>query len=297
MALFASAVLFATFTAVPVQGSSPSAKPAVPPPATSAPATPAPTEPAPTLDPKQLDALLASGDTTIIAQRFKRHPGEVLPFIDEYLEGGLAMIEKAPADAAAAQRALDSWRRGIKYAEIANQAFGEVVFVEYAAAFAGWTPQEQLRFREAQKEFRESRQKSKDSPADAIAGYRRSLAIADGLGDYWGVAMNQLAIAQASKELGRMQEGHDAALKAMELFGRLQLRPSYIKSLLTCAELRQALQYPDNGVGQYRMALQMLPNDAKPEQRKAIVDPLIAALEKIGRKDEADKLRAAEEAR
>ncbi|MFO0875386.1 MAG: hypothetical protein U0575_15655 [Phycisphaerales bacterium] len=277
----------------PASTTSPSAPP---PAAATSNAKPAPSEPPPALDRARLEAMLDAGDSAMIIQSFRRHPGDVLPFIDDYLEGGLAIIEQSK-DADAPTRALRSFRTGVKFADLANQAFGEAIFTEYAAGFASWSTQEQHRFREAQRLFRDARAKAKEAPAEALPMHRRSLASAEALGDHWGVAMNQLAIAEVCRSLGRFQEGHDASIKAMELFGRLQLRPSYVKALITCGELRQQLQLPDQGSGQFRMALQMLDPDASPDERKAIVEALVAALEKIGRKDEADKVRQAEAVR
>lgn len=290
--------LVATVTAftatTPPQSATP---PATPPAAAQAGHSGAPGEAAPTpVSPEvaddtfareRLERMLRDGDTLMIVQVFRRRPGDVLPFIDFYLESGLESIEKGGSK----ESATEGYRTGIKFAELANQAFGEVIFAEYAAGFASWSALEQQRFREGQRLYREARQKSKEAPEEAVALHRQSLALAEPLGDHWGVAMNQLALGELLLGLERYQEGHDAAVKAMELFGRLQLRPSYVRALVSCAKLRQALGYPDQGTGQLRMALQSLPAGAPTAQRDEIIEMLIASLEKIGRKDEADKLR------
>ncbi|HMN97177.1 MAG TPA: hypothetical protein PKC43_11870 [Phycisphaerales bacterium] len=246
-----------------------------------------------TLSRARLERMLADGDTLWIVQVFRRRPGDVLPFVDHYLESGLESIEKG-GDVDAAR---EGYRTAVRFAELANQAFGEVIFTEYAASFASWGELEQQRFREGQRLYREARSKAKSSPEEAVALHRRSLALAEPLGDAWGVAMNQLAIADLCLGLERFQEGHDAALKAMEVFGRIQLRPSYVRALTTCAKLRQALGFPDQGTGQLRMALTALPAGAAPETRQEIVDALLAALERVGRKDEADRIRESERPR
>lgn len=253
------------------------------------------------MDIERLSRMLDAGDKAMIIQTFRRYPAAVLPFIDDDLEGGLAVLEEAAKDPTLHARPLVAakhrWDRAIKFAELANQAFGEIIFEEYAGAFASWTPTEQKRFRAGQASFRQGRELAKSDAEAALPHLRRSLVIADGLGDHWGVAMSQLAIAEACEKLGRTKEGHDAAVKAIELFGRLQLKPSYVKALTTCARLRQQMEVPDMGSGQLRMALQALPPEAPTAQRQAIVDELAALLEKMGRKDEVERLLEQERSR
>jgi hypothetical protein len=249
----------------------------------------------------RLEQLLMHGDEAMVVQTFRRHPSSVLPFIDEFLEGGLAIIEqgrKNPVPNQDPQRvAMANYKRAMQYAKLANDAFGEVIFTEYAGAFGGWSPMEQQRFREGQAQYRQGRELAKSSPEEAIPILRRSLSLADSLGDYWGMAMAQLAIADACATLSRAQEGHDAAIKAIELFGRLHLKPSHVKALTTCATLRQQMQVPDMGTGQLRMALQVLPADAPVAQRREIVDQLIELLTRLGRTEEVERLREVERAR
>src|SRR5262249_48170577 len=104
-----------------------------------------------TMDRERMEKMLADGDLGMIVQVFKRHPGRTLPFIDRYFEGGLAMIEKGqnPDDA------MQSFRRGIKFAELADQAFGGSAFSDYGNSFASFSPSEQGKFREGQKAFKE----------------------------------------------------------------------------------------------------------------------------------------------
>ena len=60
------------------------------------------------MDKSRLEKMLADSDTGMIVQIFKRHPGHTLPFIDSYLEGGLAMIEKGEMQPARARRSRAS---------------------------------------------------------------------------------------------------------------------------------------------------------------------------------------------
>src|SRR5687767_1634436 len=73
------------------------------------------------MDKTRLQTMLVDGDTGMVAATFRRRPGHTLPFIDGYLEGGLKMIEKG-GDSAKGE-ALASYRTGIKFAKVADEAF------------------------------------------------------------------------------------------------------------------------------------------------------------------------------
>jgi hypothetical protein len=139
-------------------------------------------------EPERLQRLVTDGDESWVVATFKRYPGRVLPFIDSYLEGGLAMIEKDGA--AAEDRARASFRTGVRFAKLADQAFGGTHFSDYATAFASWSPEERIAFREGQRLHGEGRALLKQGDAKAaLAAFDRSFRLADGLRDAWGRAM------------------------------------------------------------------------------------------------------------
>jgi len=233
--------------------------------------------------------MLMAGDEAMIVQSFRRHPNAVLPFIDEYLEGGLATIEKGTAPPTGPP-SLVSFRTGVKFAELADRAFSEAIFTEYAANFASWNPAEQASFREGQKLFGEGRKLRKEKPEDALASFRGSFAKAEPLGDFWGMAMAQRAMAETSRALGRMEPAQEAASKASELYGRLQMVKDQVSSLILVGDLRNELNLQDRGVGHYRMALQAMGRSTDQSGRKEVVDKMAAVLEKMGRGDDVKRL-------
>jgi hypothetical protein len=265
--------------AAPTAPSSPTPA-AVPPPASDA------------VDKARLEKMLADGDDGMIVQVFKRHQAKTLPFIDRYLEGGLAMIEKG-GDAAAAQA---SFRTGIKFAKLADEAFRDNVLTEYANAFASWSPMEQKAFREGQKEFKLGMDAAGAQTPDlikALEHFKRSLALADSLGDTWGEAMAHSAIAETDLKLGRHEEGRVAAVAAIETNYKLRLQEDLIQSLLTCSAIHRAMGLPDGGVGHVRQAWMYAEKEPSIDaaMRERVFKELTAALERTGKKDEADQLR------
>lgn len=233
------------------------------------------------MTPQRLERMLADGDRTMIVQTFRRYPAEVLPFIDSYLEGGLAMIESGK-DAA---EALDSFRRGIQFAELADTAFAESIFAEYAAGFGSWSPKEQKLFREGQAAYRKGRELGET--AEAAAELRRSYQLAEQLGDSWGMAMAAQRLATVLTALGDLDEANRFVAKAIELNSRLQLRTQHIRSLVQCGNIRQAMKTADGGVAHYRLAWQLLPPTADDALRRSVLVPYLAALEPRDAKEAA----------
>lgn len=285
--IVASTSLIAAASAFAQAAPSPATAPATPP--ATAPAVQAATD---AVEKTRLEKMLAEGDDGMIIQIFRRHPSKVLPFIDSYLEGGLAMIEKS-GDAAGA---LASYRTGMKFAKLADEALRVQALSEYANAFAGWSPTEQKTFREGQKAFREGMKAMKAATPDysaAISHFERSRDLASSLGDTWGRAMALGGIAEAGLKAGRLEEAHDAAIEGIELNYQVRLMDDLVQLLMTCARIRHELQLPDAGVGHLRQAWMYVENDFAFDAatRSAVLQEFLAALERTGRKDEAQKLR------
>ncbi|MCA9285557.1 MAG: hypothetical protein KDA22_10095, partial [Phycisphaerales bacterium] len=233
---------------------------------------------------ERLERMLAAGDKSMVVQTFRRHPTEVLPFIDGYLEGGLAMIEQGKD----ADEAMASFRRGIAFAELADTAFSEAIFVEYSAGFASWSPTEQRLFREGQKAYRDGRQAT--DPAVAVPLLQRSYDLAEQLGDSWGMAMASERLAAGLAALGRSEEAGKVVAKAIELNSRLQLRDQHVRSLVLCGDIRRDMKTPDGGVGHYRLAWQLLPSTADAAWRRKVLQSYVAAVERSN-PGEAERLR------
>ena len=254
---------------------------------------------------ERLQEMLSAGDDGLIVATFKRHPNATLPFIDSYLEGGLAMMEKGSANPTeAARNALQSFRMGVRFAKLADQAFGATDFSDYATAFASWSPSEQKAFREGQKLFREGMKLAKSDAAKAIEALERSLRLAEGLHDTWGQAMAQgaladLYLAQCEGKTGDeaetfLSKADQSSRAAVTLNRRVRLDEDRVSALLTMAKVVKAL---GGKVEAQATPLQeawslIRRNEAmSPDLRKAVADALMAAFGELKRPDAVDEVR------
>jgi hypothetical protein len=237
------------------------------------------------VDKPRLEKMLADGDKGMIVQVFKRHPGRTLPFIDRYLEGGLAMIEKGE-DAA---KALESFRMGIRFAELADKAFGGSTFADYANSFASWSPTEQKSFREGQAAFKTGMKEA--DAKKALKHLRRSLSLALQLGDAWGQAMAQQGIAEKALAAEDRSTASEAAVAAAELNQGLRLYSDTVESLLLAVSASEDMH------GRYlaqAWTIAEQDNSIDPKLRKRVKDEYLAALEEAERTDLIEQIERSE---
>ena len=235
----------------------------------------------------RMEQMLVDGDTGMIMQTFKRYPGRTLQFIDQYLEGGLARIEKGEDPAVV----IGQFRTGIRFAEAADKAFGSLAFGEYANAFASWSPAEQKLFREGQKALKEG-VKGQDA-ATARKSLERSLSIAMSLGDTWGQAMAKLALVESALNAGEYNEAAAMAVDAVEINARLQLKEDTAQAFRLAGRAALNTDQPVSAVSYLAQAWMIVERDQdiSPEVREATFTEYVKVMEKLGMKDRADALR------
>lgn len=233
------------------------------------------------LDKPRLETWLAAGDHSLIVQVFRRHSDGVLPFIDDYLEGGLKMIEEGKPE----HEALSSFRTGVRFARLADEALGGTAFADYASSFASWSPTERKRFREGQAEFRTGRAENSDAEK-ALAHYTKSLKLAEPLGDAWGTAMALGGIAESLVKLGRRAEALEYAWRAASLNEWLHLRKAQIAATLTALD---AGGVSSLGPAPIVARLEtLLRDDDDPDFKRGVAQRCAALLRDAGQKDAAD---------
>ena len=242
------------------------------------------------VDKSRLEKMLADGDKGMIVQVFKRHPGRTLPFIDRYLEGGLAMIEKGE-DAA---KALESFRMGIHFAELADEAFGGSTFADYANSFASWSPTEQKSFREGQAAFKAGMKEA--DAKKALAHLRRSLSLATQLGDAWGQAMAQQGIAEKALAGEDRSTASVAAVAAAELNQGLRLQSDAVESLLLAVSASEDMHGTRGGIQYLAQAWTIAERDNSIDAklRDRVKDEYLAALEEAERTDLIEQIERSE---
>ncbi|MBX3356122.1 MAG: hypothetical protein KF724_10565 [Phycisphaeraceae bacterium] len=242
----------------------------------------------PGLAPARLERWLDDGDTALITQSFRRHPEQVLAFFDNHLETAMKMMEQR----AAYEDVMKEMRKGLRFGQLASEAFRDPIFGEYAANFASWSDAERRNFRAGQQAYRSGARALRDGRSESARDFfQQSLDLAEPLGDAWGMQMSLRGLAQANFALGEWQAASDTSIRAMDLSARLQLRTDEIEQALLCAEARHQLKTPDSGLGHARLAWSKLKRTDPPALRQKAGDALAAALERTGRPEEAAKIR------
>jgi hypothetical protein len=244
------------------------------------------TAPNDALAPARLEKMLAVGDREMIIQVFKRNDDHVLVFIDRYLEGGLKMIEDGKSE----EEAMQSFRKAIAFAKIADEALPGATFVEYAAGFASWSPQERVQFRRGQAEYRAGR-KAMDDPEKAAEHFRASLKIAESLRDTWGMAMALGGLVQSELAMGRHAKVEEAARQAVQVCAQLRLRLDQVRALIAWGDAQANESARGHGAPSYQYAFSIMRPTDDADLRRTVITRQCRALERSGAKDAADMLR------
>jgi hypothetical protein len=188
-----------------------------------------------------LDAVQGAGrDEPAIVKLWQEHPDEVLGTIDAYLEGSLAKQEQEPASDPAVVAALEA--RALRGARAADAAFGTAIFVDYAASFASWSAEEQVRFRQGQALFGEATKALRTNEFEfALEPALASLELARPLGDWWGTAMALGALGRAHLGLAQHAAALECASQARLLNHDLRLAKAEAACLDTLVQAAEAL--------------------------------------------------------
>ena len=160
----------------------------------------------------RFEALEAAGDRAGLVELWRGNQNGALFVIDSYLEGGLALRERAEAAGEQVDEAAIAamHARALVGAEAAAEALGNFLILDYAAAFTGWDTAERTRFRAGQQAFGQSRDRlAADDAPGALSAAEECLAHARALGDWWGTGMGWTAkgnaLAAAGDPLGAAQ--------------------------------------------------------------------------------------------
>lgn len=149
------------------------------------------------------EALYAAGDHTNAVAFFRENAARALPLIDAHLEGALAKIESGEAKPDD-ESTLALFAKARFGAKAADEALATVLVGDYAAAFSGWSQEEQARFRGGQKAFGEHRAAMKEQNFEvALTKARECRDLAAPLGDWWGLAMGLGGEGQALLAAGK----------------------------------------------------------------------------------------------
>jgi tetratricopeptide (TPR) repeat protein len=209
----------------------------------------------------EFEALDDKGDQAGVVALWRAHPYDALGVIDSYLEGSLALREHpkgSDADLATSIRAMH--QRALRGARAADEAFGRVLFSDYAASFVGWTQAQQKLFREGQEAHRAGRKASKAKQFDeALKQAQRCLDLARPLGDWWGTAMGLSAVGECERQLGHPEAALDALAQARHLHHELGLVGDEYANLRSIAQLASDLGRGPRALRAIEAALELAP--------------------------------------
>lgn len=247
---------------------------------------------APPLDPDGLRQILEARDQLIVEQIFRRRAGEVLPFIDGFLERGLRMIEEGRPEA----DGIAEMDLGLRFARIASRAFGDDLLERYAASFAGWSPAERTQFRAGQAAYRTGRNAERAGEQDqAWLSHRESLRIAESLEDAWGTAMSLGGLARTELALGKLEDAVRSARRAADLNRRLRLVDPEVDALLVAGQALDRASQDRAALTNYARAWAIMVDRPVSELRRKARDMYIACLERVGQTAEVERVRTADE--
>lgn len=240
------------------------------------------------LDHAKMEAWLKKDDEHAIKKAFIHNEEAALPFVDEYLEGGLAKLEEGKDKAST----RDQYAKGVAFAKMADEALSNGVLSKYASAYVGWTPEQQKQFREAQAEYRKGRELM-SKPAEALPHLEQSLKLCSPLGDLWGQAMCFSKLTTTLHALNRHDDAVGAASKAIILNESLHQLSAQAQDLITRAHCFAALDKKTEAEKDLQAASVVI-NKVQDEKRKAELRNRCAEIyQMIGRKDMADAMRDA----
>jgi hypothetical protein len=212
---------------------------------------------------------------------WKANPGAVLPTIDSDLEGSLKLREKSAAPDAKA--IADLHARALWAAQIAFEASGDPLILDYASAFVGWNDAQRKQFRAGQAAFRAAMNALK--PGDAkttLASGQQCLDLAAPLGDWWGTAMGYDAIAAGHKALGDYEKALEAASRARAIYHSLALEADEYQAATQMSDLCMRLKRAARGKAACGIALALARKlgDADGEKSLLAQQSALEALEK-----------------
>lgn len=179
-----------------------------------------------------------------LRELWKQNPGRILGTIDQDLEGSLSLWEanreKPDRDAIA-----ELHERALWGARIASEVSARPIFLDYAAAFVGWSDEQKLSFRAGQRAHDRARKALAQKDArGALDAARECRGLALALGDWWGSAMGYAAEGDAQAALGQQAEGLVASSQARLLYQQLGLFGSEARCLASMIAQLETLDRP-----------------------------------------------------
>lgn len=183
-----------------------------------------------------------------------KNPEAVLSTIDADLEGSLKARERSSEPNMNA--ILTMHQRALWGAQIAFEASGDPLILDYASAFVGWDEPQRKKFREGQAAFRAAMHSLETGDAkSAFASGKQCLECASPLGDWWGTAMGYDALAASHKALGEYDHALEAASRARAIYHGLGLTGDEYAAAATMADVCVHMKLAARGKAAFQLAI------------------------------------------
>jgi tetratricopeptide (TPR) repeat protein len=238
----------------------------------------------------KFEELFTKDDRAGCLALWKENPGYVLPTIDADLEGSLRVYETAvEPDMKEIGR---MHKRALWGAEIAAEASGHPIILDYAASFVGWDKEQRSLFRAGQAVYKKSVDAAaKGNHQMALEAGRECVDRASNLGDWWGAAMGYEALGTAMQALSDFENALVAYSRARILNHDLGLASDEYTNLRSMIDMCYTLERWSRGLEALNQALATA---RKMDSKEAVVEFLkrrAVFQEKLGDKAGADASR------
>lgn len=221
---------------------------------------------------------------------WKENPEFVLPTIDADLEGSLRVYEGGGEPDMKKIDALH--KRALWGAEIAVEATGHPILLDYASSFVGWNKDQRSLFRAGQAVYK----KSVDAAAKgdhkmALEAGRECVDRASALGDWWGAAMGYEATGQAQQALSDFDNALVAFSRARILNHDLGLTSDEYTNLRSMIDMCYAVERWQRGLAALNQALETARKAGNKEALVEFLQRRATFEEKLGDKAAAEASR------
>jgi tetratricopeptide (TPR) repeat protein len=219
----------------------------------------------------KFEELAAKDDRSACLELWKENPELVLRTIDADLEGSLKVIESSKEPdmkKVAAMHARATWG-----AQIATEATGNPIVLDYAASFVGWNKEQQSLFRAGQAVYKRAMDAyQKGDFKTALEAGRETVDRASALGDWWGTAMGYEATGLALQSSGDFENALVAYGHARVLNHDLGLTSSEYSNLRAMIDMCYATERWTRGLQALNQALDMVRKTGNKEAETEFVE-------------------------
>jgi tetratricopeptide (TPR) repeat protein len=204
----------------------------------------------------RFEELSAKNDRAGCLALWKENPEYVLRTIDADLEGSMRVYESSSEPDTKKIDAMH--KRALWGAEIAAEASGHPIVLDYTSSFIGWNKDQRALFRAGQAVYKKAEDAAqKGDHKAALEAGRECTDRASALGDWWGAAMGYEAAGDALQSLSEFEQALVAFSRARILNHDLGLTSSEYSNLRSMIDMCNVLERWSRGFEATQQALEI----------------------------------------